>query len=178
MLILYTTSSTDGDYDFDPCMLCSGEGLILVVRDGEHLAVAAHFLGEFAIKPILPPSSPPFWLCRGCQTACVTLSRVCESVCERRANGGTRRRGRKPKRPRTQTEKGYGFELPQSSTTLSSPLDRRRTSTYSVHPISPVPFLLDEETVSEALLTYFDGYQTDGDGEHQVEPSPFMDGEN
>ena len=157
--------SSGSDTDFDPCMLCGGQGLILV-RDGDHAAVGAHFLAKFALKA--PLSDPPYYLCERCQKDCVTLRRASENVCERRAAGGKRKRGRKPKRPRTEAEMAYGLDLPQSSTSNTSPLDRRRTSTFTLHSITPVPFTLDESMVSSALATPFDGDQTDGEAEHVV----------
>ena len=56
--------SSGSDTDFDPCMLCGGQGLILV-RDGDHAAVGAHFLAKL-------PSTPP---CQTHHTICVNVVR-------------------------------------------------------------------------------------------------------
>ena len=123
---------------------------------GDHTLVGVHFMRKFAMHPPMPPVEPPFYLCHACSKDCTSLRRSCDNVAERKELGGSRKVGRKPKRKRDSNLSGIA--LPQSSGAMTSPLDRRRKSSYVEVPITPVPFVLDSEEC--------DGNQTLGEEEN------------
>ena len=144
----------------DPCVMCTAPGIVLV-QDGDHTLVGVHFMRKFAMHPPMPPVEPPFYLCSPCSEDCARFRRICDNIAERKELGGSRKKGRKPKLKRKRApndDKLSGIRMPESLGTMTSPLDRRRKNSYVEVPVTPIPFVLDDED--------FDGYQTQGEDDN------------
>ena len=122
--------------------MCSAPGTISIL-EGDQTLDGVHFMRRFAMRPPMPPDAPPFYLCQPCSKDCTSSRRSCDNVAERKELRGSRKVGRKEKRKRDSNLSG--IELPQSSGTMTSPLDRQRKSSYVEVPITPIPFVLDSE---------------------------------
>ena len=104
-----------------------------------------------------------------CHKYCVAFRRACENICEQKVLGGSKPRGRKKRRKRSDAEKINGVQMPQTAGCMSSPLDNCGGNSQCEVPITPFPFNL-EERLSGTASTPFDKYQTRGEEEFSTSP--------
>ena len=131
----------------DPCALCEFSEGQIIVRPVDHHFHTVNFMRTFVFQPPQPNFTKDFWLCELCAQDCVNIRRPCDRIVLRKANRGKIPRGR-PKKRKAECDPamlGIHRSTSSSSATGTSPLDRRKRSSFSVVELAPTVRCLDSQ---------------------------------